>query len=81
MDSYEPTAFLQSLLEDHYSPCEHLREATCKFSTANLISKLQPMVPGFKLSAEALIPILDDLGFGLADNGAVEFVWLLRERA
>lgn len=67
------------ILQTHYEPCSTLNDADITVSATSLFNRLKEVLP--ELETPALVAsCLIELGYVIADEGELEFVWLLRQK-
>lgn len=67
------------ILTTHYEPCSHLKEADFTITAISLFMKLREVIPDLE-SPSLVASCLHELGFIIADEGELEFVWLLKNK-
>jgi len=68
-----------SILRENYEPVEKLEEADLRVTATSLFKRLEAVLPDLQtpsLVSECLV----ELGYKIADEGELEFVWILRQK-
>lgn len=68
-----------TLLETYYEPCSRLDEADFSVTAVSLFMKLREVIPDLE-SPSLVASCLHELGYVIADEGELEFVWLLKNK-
>jgi hypothetical protein len=75
----EIKAKVKEVLEHHYAPVKTKKEASITVTTTTLFTRFKEVYPDLQ-NPQLVADVLDELGYIVADEGELDFVWLMVER-
>lgn len=68
-----------NLLQANYEPCSSIEDADITVTATSLFNKLQAVLPDLE-TPNLVAACLDELGYTIADQGELDFVWMLKQK-